>query len=400
MFRKNFLFCRDVLITGICTFGVIGMLSFVFINVKFLSPFYNALKDYELLDTYYNIRGRSNEGLSDKDIILVNIGDADRRKIAEKLEVIGSVRPKIIGLDVTFPTLKASAADSALKEVFSRLGDTLVLASQIDYLSEDGASYSVISSNPFFDVKEREGFGNFLVESKGTVRYAAPFVSDSAGVKKFSFTSRIVKSADSLAFSQLLKRGHASEVIRYSESSFIKLDLDSIYQGNPNLNLLRNKYVLVGYLGPVDGSYDLEDRHLTPLNASYGGRSVPDMYGLEIHAHILNMILKRGYIREVPQFLNGLIAFVVAIIHLVPFLYFFVKKHFWFHAIAKSVQLLSALMIYFIAILCFHYFHVKYEPSFTIVAVVISVDALYLSDGVMKWLSRRANIQSYFASEH
>jgi CHASE2 domain-containing sensor protein len=405
--KKKHVF-RDVLISTIFTFLLILLLKLVFFNTHYLDPISNALSDFQFTDLYYSaIRSKSNA--VNKDIVIVNIGDNSRAQIAEQLQIIESHGPKIIGLDVTFPQLKDSASDQALKEALH--GNVpVVLASQFVYEAageeeahgshhETKAKRDIITSNPFFEVEKQEGFGSFLAEEGTTTRYYKPFSVAGEG-RLHSFSAKIAEIADKDAYTDLETRKKDSEVIHYTDESFITLDANEITADNPQLDILRGKIVLMGYMGPQLGTKVFEDLHLTPLNKSYGGHSIPDTYGIEIHAHVLSMILQRDYIHEPGKFMLFIISFFVALLHMYLFAYFFVEKHFWFHLAAKTIQLLSFALMLLVSLLVYHYFHVKLEPALLLIAVLLGVDALYLVEALIKWMHRKFRLESYFISDH
>ena len=70
-------------------------------------------------------------------------------------------------------------------------------------------------------------------------------------------------------------------------------------------NTLRDKAVLVGYADLRTGQVNsIVDRFYTPLKPEKN--SLPDMHGVAIHANILNTILQRRIVYEVPAWLNVL----------------------------------------------------------------------------------------------
>jgi CHASE2 domain-containing sensor protein len=52
----------------------------------------------------------------------------------------------------------------------------------------------------------------------------------------------------------------------------------------------------LGFLGEIIGDYVPGDIFFTPLNKKIIGRSLPDMYGVVVHANIIKMILDKEFI--------------------------------------------------------------------------------------------------------
>ena len=196
-------------------------------------------------------------------------------------------------------------------------------------------------------------------------------------------------------------RNKKTEVINYSGNKFLRFNLEDIKPNNKNLDILNGKIVLLGYMGLENGTPTLKDAHLTPLNKSFGGYATPDKYGVEIHAEILTMFLEKTYISEISKFISvGVIGFFIALLHMYLFLYFFVKQHIWFHIVAKVFQLLSFGLLLFLSIVTFHLFNLKIEPSLMLLAVVLSVDAVYFFEAIMLWLNKKTGLDTYYNHHH
>ena len=77
-----------------------------------------------------------------------------------------------------------------------------------------------------------------------------------------------------------------------------------------NKSLLKNKIVILGYIGtPTGNEYDVEDKHFTPLNKITAGKSIPDMFGVVVHANIITMLMKHDLMYRVSNFWIGIISF-------------------------------------------------------------------------------------------
>jgi CHASE2 domain-containing sensor protein len=391
-------FHRDALLSVLFTYMLLGFLGLIFFNTKYLNPIYQALYDFEFTDFYYTLFDEPSKTI-DPDIVLVNIGNKDRKAIANMVGVLAEYHPSVIGLDVCFIEQKDLATDSILKAALH--GSTpLVLASQLMYLHDTTTVPEIQRTHPFFGVQRKEGYGSFLGQANRTVRYFQPYIQPKPDSLLYAFSTKMAKEHKPEAYAQLMQRGGRAEYINYRHTHFISIDADSVYVGHPGLEIIKGKVVLMGYLGDEDKPDRLEDLHLTPFNKSFGGHSVPDMYGVEIHAHILKMIFSGKYVFEPDKWLLRLLAFLLTLLHIYPFLYYFVKKHIWFHIVAKSMQLLSSGIIFIICMYLFHYFDIRMEPAYLIYAVILSVDALYFLDGIAKYLHRKYALESYFMESH
>lgn len=394
------MFHRDALISTVFTFLLIGLLGLIAANTKYLSPIYNALKDFEYTDLYYS-QYKAKQVAYNEDIVLVNIGDADREGIAAILTLVQSMNPKAVGVDVAFVERRDAENDSLLRNALP--GDA-VLASQLNYTHSASAKGKARrqlyeeKTHPYFEVRN-EGYGNFVAEEGKTVRYFKP-ATVVQGDTVLSFVGQLLKGSNPAVYRAMMERKKETEIINYSDEKFVVLDPSYLVVNEHFDKLIAGKYVFVGYLGDGNGTGSMEDLHLTPLNKSFGGHSIPDMYGLEIHAHILNMALRGTYVNSLPRSLSWVLAFIITLLHMYIFLRDFVDNHMWFHLIAKVLQLTSFGLMFLLAIGIYHFGNLKIEPSLLLIAIVLSVDALYFLDGIMKWLYKKFHWQSYFIVEH
>jgi CHASE2 domain-containing sensor protein len=395
--RFNSAFHRDVFLATVFTFAGLFLLKLIFFNTHYLDPISRAIEDFQFTDLYYSKLQQHSASDVNTDIVLVNIGANSRAEIAEQLNTLYSFQPKAVGLDVTFAERKNPREDSLLKKSLAGF-DRLVVTENIEYGKAEHAD--IISSHPYFEVESKSAFGNFLAQENKVIRYFSPYFKKGLPEEQKSFTASLAEIVDPAAFSRLNERQNQAEVIHYRRQHFIQFDHDEIRPDNPALTVLKDKIVLIGYMGDRLGQLTLEDLHLTPLNSSFGGHSVPDMYGVEIHAQILSMILNGDYINHLPQWSVLLISFLITLLHMYLFLYFYVKKHVWFHLVAKVAQLLSFGVIVIASLFAYHFLHWKAEPAYLLVAVALSVDMLYFYDGLVRWMHQKFGYDTYFNQGH
>jgi CHASE2 domain-containing sensor protein len=395
--HKNFLFHRDVLLSSILTFVILFLLKLIIFNTKFLDPISQALGDFQFTDLYYS-QFQSKRTDIDTNIVLINVGENNRAAIAEQLEVIQSFKPKVIGLDVTFIEQKDPTIDSLLKHALHGKIPVMMTENIVYNEQDNDAQFSIESSHPYFAKQNDEGYGNFLAEEGNTVRYYTPQLEKN-GKQIPSLSVRITEIFDNEATRKLIVRNRKSEIINYRTNNFPKWDVDDVF-GSADLNFIRGKIVLMGYMGSNLHQKAFDDNKLTPLNKSYGGHALPDMYGVEIHANIISMILSGSYIQEVPMWLTLLLAFIVCVLHTYIFVYLFIYQHKWFHFVAKIIQLVSMALIVFVCILIYGKFSLKLEPSYIVIGVVLSCDALYFYEGFAQMANNKFGFNSLFVSHH
>src|SRR5262245_29245372 len=96
----KYLYERDTIFATLWVFIFIFGLWMIPINFKFLIPLKLALKDFDFNDlAYAKLKKSANEKL-DSNVVIINIGMADREGLAMLIDKTSSFRPRAIGLDV------------------------------------------------------------------------------------------------------------------------------------------------------------------------------------------------------------------------------------------------------------------------------------------------------------
>lgn len=403
---------RDAFIATVLVFLLYSMPSLLVAHVNFFDPVHAGIdrikKEYE--NVFVDItKGKltSNPTQADSVIYLVNIDTLDRTGIAQLIENINRFDPKVIGIDVVFseninqPNPRLSAA---LKSVSDKLVlGSYLLTNQLGEIQEKPES----SATPYlFGV---EGFANFVtLEANSTVRLFLPqfFPKNKTGSgPKYkppleSFSTQIVKKFDEKSYQKFIKHRkyttvHAPEVIVYQhqEIDYHKLQPEEFYEGNPELDELKGKIVLIGLLGD---STVAEDKHYSPFNLN---ALQPDMNGLVIHANIIEMILREDYVRYAEGWVLRIVSFLVCLALMVFFIYEFVKHNLWFHLIFKLVQLMLGALSFAVGLWIFYKWQIKIDTLKLIVPIALTVDVLYFYNTFAQWLHRQTGFVTYFDSD-
>lgn len=390
---------RDVFFSTIFVFICIFLFRLVLVNIHFLDPMKNALRDFEILDLAYTSLKEQHENKADTNIVIVNIGLLDRKGIAHLLNTINKFQPKVVGLDIAFYELKDTETDSLLAETLKNTRN-LVKAAVFEYTGEHSAEYSgLLYSHPEFNTFGENAFVNFVsAEQESTVRYYIPFEIYQGRKIDFFATAVAGKFLSEKPHVNLEHQNPKPELIRYKGNSenFIVFEPADIFDSNENLKILKNKIVLVGFMGNGYDKTELEDLHFTPMNPKYSGRSFPDMYGIVIHANIISMILNNEYIREVPRWLVYFISFFSCLFHMYFFVTYYVHRHLWFHLFFKVVQLFTSVLVLGISLYLFIYTHTRFDTSAILIPIILSVDLLYFYDAIVKALHQRFGYKTIF----
>ncbi len=376
---KGFYHIRYLIVT-LMMFLLIGILWLIPFNCFFLDPVAKAISDFDVYDIVYSkIR---EEPPADTSIVLVNIGNLSRLEIAKQINVINSYDPFLIAVDAIFQEEKESCGDSVLADAFSKCKD-LILVSKLDKFDEENDTYdTLITSINLFDKYSSLGFANLPNDDKVSFKTIRDFRPSSKlnGSVIPALASKVAELYDTNAYRYLMNRQNGIEKINYTGNTnrFFSLDAHQVLSGDNNLNFLRNKIVLMGFMGTDLYNKTLEDIFFTPLNERYAGKSFPDMYGVVIHANIISMILRKNYVDSMPQWVSILLAFVISYIS--AFVIYNIKKNYkdWFGALTKIYILIFSLINLFAGVMIFHHFNYKINLTLALAVIVLTVTAIEL----------------------
>lgn len=379
---------------------VVVWLLFISLKISFkpLNFIAKSLKDVHLTDIYFSA---IQVPKADTSVVIVNIGELDRSGIAFLTEKILQYKPRVLGMDVLFDaSRKDEPGDSLLTKVLLNRDDKIVMGGFFNTHAFD--------FNPAYKQFDGLAIGhiNLLTDSLrvNVVRHCQLWYEEQ-GRYCNSFALEVIRLADFSKYAIARARPEKIELIHFRGNR----DAFRILNGNDMLSSDRNyqrqltgKIVLMGFCG--SGTFndldDLQDMFYSPLNDKLYGRSHPDMYGVVIHANIISMILDGNYIQEMSGWMAKTISFVLVWLHVIPFVYFFIRRHLWYHIAAKLIQLFSLVLImmgvfYLLDVHC-----LMIELKYMFLGVFVSVDILYLYEAMAVMLYKSVGIRSIFIHHH
>ena len=392
------LFSFDNLMISLATIGVILLLRYIPQNVDFLDPIGAAIGDVDLTDMVFSqFRDEEKYGV-DTNIVIVNLGLADRYEVAEILDNINRAEPLVVGIDVFFRHPKDAEDDARLAAAMKRTKN-LVLVSKVAWKVEsleedvDRDEMSFVNPEIEFDTLERSdpmflenastGFANLNIDQDASYMTCREisFLETWSGNREPSFALRIAEIYDSEAASVAAARGVGEETINFRGNlkSFFHLDVDQALDPEMDLSFIKGKIVLMGFLGADLGTESLEDRYFTPLNERYVGRSVPDCFGVVIHANVIAMMLRGEYIESMSSDAAIWIGLLVLVLNVMMFTYMYHNYDDWYDVFAISTQLIESIIIMFLIVIVFDKMAYKLDltPALMTVFVVGVVHDLY-----------------------
>lgn len=385
MLRK-FFYPHSLIVTCLM-FVLIWVLDIIRINLHFLNPFNETIRDYEITDIVYS-RLRDPNIVPDNRIVLVHWSPPSRDTLRMMVDRIVDSGAKVVALDITLEERKNPQTDSLLRNSLTRIENT-VLANVIDNLDENGEVFRAqVGCDTFFGDYVYTGFINFIDQDSSTIRYFSPREKIAGDVDCLSFAAQIAKLYDPEAAERLFKRNNEVEEIYFAgnEDQFVHMGKEEILDTTQDLrSRLSGKIVIIGFL-PLD-AWDKPglDRHYTPLNTRYTGRNTPDMYGIVIHANIIRMILDNHYVNEISLGVNLLLTFIFCYFNIHLFYQVFRRVSLPYQFITRFMQLGEIILLFFVVALLFYHYRIKMDVAYWITALLLTFDAIkFYDNGIRK----------------
>ena len=142
-----------------------------------------------------------------------------------------------------------------------------------------------------------------------------------------------------------------------------------------NLGFIKDKIILLGFLGDYPLNRIFEDIFYTPLNDNYAGKTYPDMYGVVIHANIISMILHKDYINTLPAWFEILLAMVICYFNIVLLNFIKRKKIDWLSLISLTTKTVEFVLLLFIEMEILLNFNLKISITLILASIVLISDA-------------------------
>lgn len=395
LFKESFLVMAWIL-------GFIWGISNIPINADVFSPISDAFKDFELTDMYFSHFKESEE--VEDNIVLVNIGTLNRGGVAELINVLNEYQPKAIGIDAFFRSPKEPEMDSALVAAFSRTKN-LVLVSELIENDTTGKVETIKYSNPMFMKYAQPGFADMIAQGKHSLNTARDCIPKEIvnGDTLLSFPSKLISIYAPEKLKRYINRKNDVESINYqgninvhvegstenSKTVFTALDWYDVLDKKFTPETIKDKIVIMGFMGDNIGQNNWQDKFCTPLNSQYVGRTAPDMYGVVVHANIASMILKEKYINDMPDWLNWTLTLCFIFLNIWIFNWLYLNTAEWWDGISMILSLVGVIMLSVAMVMIFHFYNYTFNIALASVALLLSGNLIELYWGIIKPLYMR-----------
>jgi CHASE2 domain-containing sensor protein len=402
---------------GTILFGAIFLWSIIRfteksgINFDLVNPISDMFQDFEMTDLVFS-KIRENPDVDDR-IVLVNIGDLSRAEIAEEINIISQYKPKVIGIDARFfdklesdigdstENAMYAQSDSLLADAFKKAGN-VVLGCELAE-NQGGWIDSIQYALPIFDTVTSPAYVDMIAEGLSEFKTARNHflrqkLKDSTYM--LSFAARIAQMYKPDCINKIVERNKDTEIINYygnincvslngtpnSKITFGALDVvdvfapDSIY---PKENL-KDKIIIMGFMGSNFQTYSTVDRFFTPLNDKYVGRADQDMYGVIVHANIVAMILNENYINEMSETWTFIMNILIIFLNIILFQYLYSKLELFWDGATLLITLAQALLFITIIVYIFSKYNYKLDFGLATLALFLMPNIIELYYGLVK----------------
>ena len=295
------------------------------IFVAFLTAFLNVfgMTDQMVEDVLYH-----HAGTVDGNIRIIKIDDRTMKelgnfaewdrsvyaKLLETLCVSDEIRPAVVGFDILFTGEKDIESDRRFAEICEEYGHVVTGASYVFskklvgdeegtllidpmYIQEKVAAYDALKS------VTREGFVNALIDpDDGVIRSAFLYMDETEGTRSKSFCSAVYEEYMEVIGKEPTYPVHEETFrFRYSgtASDYENVSLIDVLNGTLPAQTFDDCIVLVGSYAPA-----MMDSYFVPVDRGQ------QMYGVEIHANIIQAIMDGKILYDLPGWMNGMIAAV------------------------------------------------------------------------------------------
>lgn len=339
-------FCLSALIVQPLSFSAMSVFS---------APEKN---DFSVTDLYAQVADRRPVSMLDPDVVLVDIGAANRAEIAEALHVIAMNAPVAVGVDVVFSDEREG--DEALLQALADLpGAVLPVSLAEDSVSPGpGKTFRISDASYFMDsgLPLNYAAANLPGLFEGaTIREFATGFTLSDGRRIDSFPVAVAAAAAPDAVKEMRDRNRPVEVIDYPSRKYVTIDIaDLAGRGRE----LAGKVVLVG------AKSDAGDMHSTPIHSF--------MSGLSIHAAAVSTVLDGSYYDTLGKFPDWLPACVLCF-------FILLLREFADTALrGMVVRILQLLIVYFAVRVGYSLYvdhHVIFDFSYTMLMMMFGLFA-------------------------
>jgi CHASE2 domain-containing sensor protein len=390
--------------------GILGLTQLRIFNA--FDTIGTALGDVELTDYVFSaLRETPNV---EEDIVIVNIGRLDRRHIAEELQILNKYKPRVIGIDgffdckgfydtVNCPQLIDTLGNLMLANAIQEAGNVVLVSKVLQRdTTLDARTFDSLRRSDDMYLSSALGDGYASLETEAayqddakTCRTFNPKIKIKDKIH-YAFSVELARAFDSVKTKEFLDRNVYSEVINYRGNvfdiygttnypqMFYTLDIDQVRNEEFVSEMIKDKIVIMGFLGEKLGDPSWADKFYTPLNKKLAGKANPDMFGVVVHANIVSMILNEDYVDKMANWQEAIMAIILCLLNVALFSLINANMPLWYDGITKLLQLIQLVLYSSLMVLIFDWFQFKLSITLTLAAVALVGDIYEVYMSVIK----------------
>jgi len=236
-------------------------------------------------------------------------------KLVETLCVSDSIRPAVIGFDILFSNEKNAASDEAFAKACEAHGNVVCAFSYVfskelitdingELIEDTLHVQNVVKPYPALEKTTVQGFANALMDNDDGVIRSSFLYFDENGTRAPSFSTAVYSAyAKSKGDAVKLPVDENVFTFRYSGniSEYENVSMCDVLDGTVPPHAFDDCIVLVGAYAA-----GMMDAYYVPVNRGQ------QMYGVEIHANVIQAIMEDKTLENVPSWLDGLCSAILA----------------------------------------------------------------------------------------
>lgn len=341
----------------------------------------------DTMDYFFQDRFMQQESAADTRIAIIAIDDEsvtdfgswpwNRSVHAQLIDTLAEGQPAVIAFDVTFPSPSAddTEADQALVEAVSSAGNiVLPVYGTFASSAKQGGLEALEISEPFAELKEAAaavGHINTIPDRDRVVRSSLySFTNEGQQVESFSWVIyRMFKErlGETVNAEMLPLDGFGRFHISYTgrPGQYEAIPYSAVISGDVPADYFKDRIVLIG---PYATGF--KDDYLTPLQVK------SPMYGVEIHANIVQALLEGDLKKELDWKWNAVILLMAAAL-----------AYFLFRKLKMMVSFLAVAAVIAIFVIGSSYLYgrgiiisIGYVVPFLIVSCIVVVGFHYVQE--------------------
>lgn len=298
------------------SFLVVYIYAVLALNINFLSPVANVMKDFSMTDIYYHINWSTMKPDTSRIVTIVDMSDKYYRSdIAQCIEDIESCHPKVLGVDALFEGDRDDLeANMQLMETIASYDNIVCSYILGDYVDETTGYKAETCQHAFFkDYIQNvdEGYTNMPRNLYGGMKRQVPLGTRIDGRIHPSFCQEVCNkfiASDSQPTAEktgqsVSGRGTTADQplpltertldINFSPKEFVVLQPKDV-KSHPEL--IADRVVLFGSM------HETVDMHYTPIGK---------MAGVKLLAYATETVLAQNEIRQLPSWAFAFLTFAI-----------------------------------------------------------------------------------------